>query len=94
MATLFSHGATHLLAGEDGRLLVDPYYVRNWPAEPSTIDLLADWYDFLVAHDELLLPQAFRRHRGVCRRLQRRRRRHFAGAPVSGDAQAGTSGGG
>ena len=33
MATLFSHGATHLLAGEAGRVLVDPYYVDNHVAE-------------------------------------------------------------
>lgn len=55
MATLFSHGATHLLAGEDGNVLVDPYYVDNHLAEPSTLDLLRRWYDFLVAHDELLV---------------------------------------
>ena len=33
MATLFSHGATQLLAGEAGRVLVDPYYVDNHVAE-------------------------------------------------------------
>ena len=55
MATLFSHGATQLLAGEDGRLLVDPYYVRNMPAEDETLDMLANWYDFLVANDEILM---------------------------------------
>jgi dextranase len=56
MATLFSHGATQLLAGEADRLLCDPYYVRNHVMEPSTQDLLKRWYDFLVAHDELLMP--------------------------------------
>jgi dextranase len=55
MATLFSHGATHLLAGEDASVLVDPYYVDNHPAETSTLDLLRRWYDFLVTHDELLV---------------------------------------
>jgi dextranase len=55
MATLFSHGATQLLAGEEGNVLVDPYYVHNLRAEPSTRDLLHRWYDFLVAHDELLV---------------------------------------
>ena len=54
MATLFSHGATQLLAGEDGRVLVDPYYVRNHPAAPSTLDMLARWYDLLVAAGDLL----------------------------------------
>lgn len=55
MATLFSHGATHLLAGEADRILVDPYYVRNHAVETSTADLLTRWYDFLVEHDALLL---------------------------------------
>jgi len=55
MATLFSHGATQLLAGESGHVLVDPYYVRNHAAGPATLDLLHRWYDFLVEHDELLL---------------------------------------
>ncbi len=56
MATLFSHGATPILAGETDRLLVDPYYVRNHVMEESTKALLKRWYDFLVAHDELLMP--------------------------------------
>ncbi len=55
MATLFSHGATHLFVGEGDRILVDPYYVRNHEVEPSTSDLLRRWYDFLVEHDTLLL---------------------------------------
>ena len=56
MATLFSHGATQLLAGEADRLLCDPYYVRNHVMAPSTAALLKRWYDFMVAHDELLFP--------------------------------------
>ncbi|APZ33383.1 hypothetical protein BOH66_03135 [Microbacterium aurum] len=55
MATLLSHGTTQLLVGEHGRLLVDPYYVRNHEAEPDTLEFLARWYDFAVEHDELLL---------------------------------------
>lgn len=58
MATLFSHGATHLLAGEADRILVDPYYVRNHVVESSTADLLRRWYDFLVEHDALLIDPA------------------------------------
>jgi dextranase len=54
MATLFSHGATQLLCGEADRLLVDPYYVRNHVATEETMDHLARWYDFLVAHGRLL----------------------------------------
>lgn len=56
MAMLYSHGATQILVGETDRLLVDPYYVRNHVMEQSTKDLLKRWYDFLVAHDELLMP--------------------------------------
>lgn len=58
MATLFSHGATQLLAGEGDRILVDPYYVRNHVAAESTTTLLKRWYDFLVEHDELLANPA------------------------------------
>lgn len=54
MATLYSHGATHLLCGESDRILVDPYYVRNHIVETSTAQLLHRWYDFLVEHVELL----------------------------------------
>jgi dextranase len=54
MATLYSHGATHLLCGEADRILVDPYYVRNHTVAESTASLLHRWYDFLVEHDELL----------------------------------------
>ncbi|CAN7350282.1 hypothetical protein LJR016_001926 [Devosia sp. LjRoot16] len=56
MATLHSHCATQLLAGEADRLLCDPYYVRNHKMGPTTAALLKRWYDFLVAHDELLMP--------------------------------------
>lgn len=55
MATLYSHGATQILAGEGDRILVDPYYVRNHVAEPSTVELLVRWYDFLVEFDEVLM---------------------------------------
>jgi dextranase len=54
MATLFSHGATQLLAGEDGRVLVDPYYVRNHAAPADTLAMLGRWYDLLVAAGDLL----------------------------------------
>lgn len=56
MATLWSHGASHLLCGEADRILVDPYYVRNHPVSDSTASLLRRWYDFAVEHGELLGP--------------------------------------
>lgn len=59
MATLFSHGATQLLAGEADRILVDPYYVRNHRVTQETSELLRRWYDFLVEHGDLLMdPRA------------------------------------
>jgi dextranase len=58
MAALFSHGVTHLLCGEADRILVDPYYVRNHVVESSTAALLHRWYDFAVAHGELLFDPA------------------------------------
>lgn len=58
MATLFSHGVTHLLAGEADRILTDPYYVRNHQVAPSTEDLLRRYYDFAVAYSELLFDPA------------------------------------
>ncbi|CAN5545194.1 glycoside hydrolase family 66 protein [soil metagenome] len=55
MATLFSHGASHLFAGEGDRILVDPYYVHSHRASGSTLALLTRWYNFAVEHDELLM---------------------------------------
>lgn len=90
MATLFSHGATHLAAGEDGRLLVDPYYVRNHAALASTIDLLADWQSFLVAHHDLLLDPGIVDVTGAYAGAYNDDIDvTFAGAPVSGSALPG-----
>jgi dextranase len=59
MATIFSHGGTHLLNGESDTLLVHPYYPQNHVAEASTRQLMSKWYDFLVRHGDLLLaPEA------------------------------------
>ncbi len=55
MATIFSHGGTHLLNGENDALLIDPYYPKNHHATESTKKLMGDWYDFLVRHGDLLL---------------------------------------
>jgi dextranase len=91
MATLFSHGATQLLAGEADRILVDPYYVRNHVVEPSTADLLKRWYDFLVEHDDVLqnpaiidvTPSYASAYNDDCDVS-------FDSAPTRGEARAGT----
>lgn len=59
MATAFSHGATHLLLGESGAALTDPYYPTNHRLTAESLDSLAPWYDFLVRWGDLLLdPEA------------------------------------
>ena len=55
MATAYSHGATHLLLGEDSNVLTDPYYPRNHRLCPASVDLFVRWYDFLVRYGDLLL---------------------------------------
>lgn len=54
MATVFSHGGSHLLVGEADRILTDPYYVRNHAMRPQTGRLLRRWYDFLVENGQFL----------------------------------------
>jgi dextranase len=58
MATVFSHGATHLLLGEDSNVLTDPYYPRNHRISPASMDLFVRWYDFQVRYGDLLLDPA------------------------------------
>jgi len=54
MATAFSHGATHLLLGETGHALIDPYYPRNHVLSEASLDTFARWYDFAVRYGDLL----------------------------------------
>ena len=57
MATVFSHGATHLLLGEDSNVLTDPYYPRNHRIDADSLDLFVRWYDFHVRYGDLLLDE-------------------------------------
>lgn len=90
MATLFSHGATQLLAGEADRILVDPYYVRNHPAGASTTALLKRWYDFLVEHDDLLMDAAVDVTAAFAGGYNDDCDVSYPGAEVAGDPVAGT----
>lgn len=54
MAAAFSHGASHLLVGEAGNALVDPYYPNNHALSKASVDVFADWYDFAVRYGDLL----------------------------------------
>ncbi|WP_166870794.1 glycoside hydrolase family 66 protein [Salinibacterium sp. ZJ450] len=53
MATAWSHGASHLLLGEDGNALVHPYYPDNHPLAAGSLDFFATWYDFQVRYGDL-----------------------------------------
>lgn len=55
MASVFAAGGTHLLLGERGHALVDPYYPRNVTLTPGAVEVLATWYDFVVRYGDLLL---------------------------------------
>ena len=55
MATVFSHGATHLLLGESSSVLTDPYYPRNHLITKASLDVFVRWYDFQVRYGDLLL---------------------------------------
>lgn len=54
MATAYSHGATHLLLGETGHALTDPYYPDNHVLTPNSLDQFVQWYDFAVRYGDLL----------------------------------------
>jgi dextranase len=54
MASIFSHGATHLLLGEESHVLVHAYYPNNHEVPTSSNDMFARWYDFAVRYGDLL----------------------------------------
>lgn len=58
MATAFSHGAAHLLLGEDGAALTDPYYPRHHELSDAALDAFAPWYDVAVRYGDLLYDPA------------------------------------
>jgi len=90
-ATLLSHGATQLIAGEGGNILTDPYYVRNRVAEASTWRILREHADFAVEYDELLLdPAVIDVTDSVTGPYNDDVDVEFEGLPVLRDAQPGT----
>ena len=54
MAAIVSGGASHLLSGEDGCVLTDPYYPHNHHAGECARRALVRLYDFQVALGDLL----------------------------------------
>ena len=54
LATVFSHGATVLLHGEERAVLTDPYYVRHIEVEDATRETSRRYYDFAVRYGDIL----------------------------------------
>lgn len=57
LATVFSHGATVLLHGEERAVLTDPYYVRHTVVGDMTHETSRRYYDFAVRFGDLLFDQ-------------------------------------
>jgi dextranase len=59
LATVFSHGATALVHGEEQAVLVDPYYVRHAVQSAESLESTRRLYDFAVRHGDLIFdPRA------------------------------------
>jgi dextranase len=58
LATVFSHGATALLHGEENAVLTDPYYVRHVQVGDLTRETSRRYYDFAVRYGDLLFDPA------------------------------------
>lgn len=54
LSIISSRGASHLITGGDGKVLYDPYYVRNHQATSSTLNILENYYNFITAAGDLL----------------------------------------
>jgi dextranase len=54
LATVFSHGATCLLHGEEDAILVDPYYVHHARLDDAGVRAAKALYDFAVRYGDLL----------------------------------------
>ena len=54
LATVFSHGGTVLLHGEERAVLTDPYYVRHAEVDDATLETTRLYYDFAVRYGDLL----------------------------------------
>jgi dextranase len=57
LATVFSHGGTCLLFGEDDAILTDPYYVRHHRLEPAGAETARRYHDFAVRYGDLLFDR-------------------------------------
>jgi dextranase len=54
LSVISSRGASHLITGGDGKVLYDPYYVRNHQAGPNTLAILENYHNFITAAGDYL----------------------------------------
>jgi dextranase len=54
LSIISSRGASHLITGGDGKVLYDPYYVKNHQAGPTTLEILENYHNFITAAGDLL----------------------------------------
>jgi dextranase len=57
LATVFSHGGTCLLFGEDDAILTDPYYVRHHRLDAAGAESARRYHDFAVRYGDLLFDR-------------------------------------
>ena len=57
-AAISSGGASHLITGGNGRVLHDPYYVKNYLADEDTKKDLENYFNFLVSSGDLLYDES------------------------------------
>jgi len=57
LATVFSHGGTCLLHGEEDAILTDPYYVDHRRMDAESASAARDFYDFAVRYGDLLFDR-------------------------------------
>jgi dextranase len=57
LATVFSHGGTCLLHGEEDAILTDPYYVDHRRMDAESAAAARDFYDFAVRYGDLLFDR-------------------------------------
>jgi dextranase len=88
LATVFSHGGTVLLHGEEAAVLTEAYYVKHKEIAPETQDVARRYFDLAVRYGELLsaAEDVTRTHLGG----ENEEVRIEASVPVATDAEAGT----
>ena len=90
LATVFSHGGTVLLHGEESAVLTEAYYVRHRQVTPETQDVARRYFDFAVRYGDLLFAEeavdVTRTHLGG----ENEEVRVDAPVPVATDAEPGT----